>query len=290
MPIPSALVYPDPDIDALRAAVPKLPEGDAKIAADMLSKYARGFDFSVAQWDLVRKLVARAAQPAQPTRPADARIETLRQHGALTFNASAAADFVARSDRGYRFSPAQDGFIAKLVASAEARLATQLAPIPAATKPSTTATEPSAAAAALPALCELLDRAAERLEWPSIKTDRFRAYRRKDGSVGFKLGGDQVGSLQRDGRLWLSPMLAGDTRTAIEALIEAPIYTVTVVGRRLVNCCFCGQKLDTNASKSAGYGPICASNYGLPWGDVDQGIVRGTFTAEEAHNHDGAPF
>jgi hypothetical protein len=34
------------------------------------------------------------------------------------------------------------------------------------------------------------------------------------------------------------------------------------------NCCFCGLDLTDERSTSAGYGPICAGKYGLPWGEV----------------------
>lgn len=32
-------------------------------------------------------------------------------------------------------------------------------------------------------------------------------------------------------------------------------------------CCYCGLKLTQAASVAVGYGPICADNYGLPWGE-----------------------
>ena len=32
------------------------------------------------------------------------------------------------------------------------------------------------------------------------------------------------------------------------------------------NCCFCRKDLTHPSSRSAGYGPTCADNYGLPWG------------------------
>lgn len=34
------------------------------------------------------------------------------------------------------------------------------------------------------------------------------------------------------------------------------------------SCMFCGRTITTNESLSAGYGPICAENWGLPWGNV----------------------
>lgn len=39
-----------------------------------------------------------------------------------------------------------------------------------------------------------------------------------------------------------------------------------VMGQSCRWCCFCGKKLTTNDSKFYGYGPDCASRYGLEWG------------------------
>jgi len=32
------------------------------------------------------------------------------------------------------------------------------------------------------------------------------------------------------------------------------------------SCCFCGRDLETRESVGAGYGPVCAKHFGLPWG------------------------
>jgi hypothetical protein len=37
-------------------------------------------------------------------------------------------------------------------------------------------------------------------------------------------------------------------------------------GEMVGRCCFCSHKIDTPESVDAGYGPTCASKYGLPWG------------------------
>ena len=38
-------------------------------------------------------------------------------------------------------------------------------------------------------------------------------------------------------------------------------------GHASSQCCFCAKQLDTKESVSAGYGPVCADKWGLPWGD-----------------------
>lgn len=40
-------------------------------------------------------------------------------------------------------------------------------------------------------------------------------------------------------------------------------------GHRTGCCCFCSTKLTTPESVTAGYGPICAERWGLPWGEAD---------------------
>jgi len=39
-------------------------------------------------------------------------------------------------------------------------------------------------------------------------------------------------------------------------------------GKMVGRCCFCSLPIDTPESVSAGYGPVCAANKGLPWGEV----------------------
>lgn len=39
-------------------------------------------------------------------------------------------------------------------------------------------------------------------------------------------------------------------------------------GKLVGRCCFCSHQIDTPESTAAGYGPVCASKYGLPWGDT----------------------
>lgn len=41
-----------------------------------------------------------------------------------------------------------------------------------------------------------------------------------------------------------------------------------VYGRAFGHCCFCGLTLTDQPSVEAGYGPVCAGRWGLPWGQV----------------------
>ena len=47
---------------------------------------------------------------------------------------------------------------------------------------------------------------------------------------------------------------------------KAPQEMGTAYGLATFHCCFCSKDITTVESKAAGYGPVCAANYGLPWG------------------------
>ncbi len=58
--------------------------------------------------------------------------------------------------------------------------------------------------------------------------------------------------------------------TSIHALLVGmsrnPAQTAADYGKLTGRCCFCNKKLEDEKSTSVGYGPVCAKNYGLPWG------------------------
>jgi hypothetical protein len=63
-------------------------------------------------------------------------------------------------------------------------------------------------------------------------------------------------------------------RKLILAFFLDPIGKAKVSGIEFRNCCFCGIELTTKESVAAGYGPICAENWGLPWGDLPDEEVK----------------
>jgi hypothetical protein len=52
----------------------------------------------------------------------------------------------------------------------------------------------------------------------------------------------------------------------LRAFSEAPAAVAAEYGRLNGACCFCGLKLEDERSVAVGYGPVCAKNWGLPWG------------------------
>lgn len=53
-----------------------------------------------------------------------------------------------------------------------------------------------------------------------------------------------------------------------------PVGTAKAYGHVTGQCCFCGLPLTDGRSIAVGYGPICAENWGLPWGDVSVDTER----------------
>lgn len=65
-----------------------------------------------------------------------------------------------------------------------------------------------------------------------------------------------------------------DVTQLLKDLAQNPAEMAALYGHQTSNCCFCGLQLTTSESVTVGYGPICADNFGLPWGIK----VRSTYT------------
>jgi len=49
--------------------------------------------------------------------------------------------------------------------------------------------------------------------------------------------------------------------------VKNPEEIAKEYGRLTGNCCFCHKELSTDNSLEVGYGPICADNFNLKWGN-----------------------
>ncbi len=58
-----------------------------------------------------------------------------------------------------------------------------------------------------------------------------------------------------------------DVRNCIQDFALNPAQAAKAASLRLGVCTFCGSRLTTTESKAVGYGPTCATRYGLPWGN-----------------------
>lgn len=56
----------------------------------------------------------------------------------------------------------------------------------------------------------------------------------------------------------------------VRAFIENPVEQAKLSGIAFSHCCFCGLELTDGRSVAAGYGPICAAKWNLPWGEGEQ--------------------
>jgi hypothetical protein len=151
------------------------------------------------------------------------------------------------------------------------------------------------------AVIALFDKAAEEKKYPNIKWMGLEdpickkysipaiTFYRSPGSkhmqmgevgVGYKIG-EQWSSLcavRRDGKVQWYPFASTklDLQQLLRKLIEEFVPQMQANGQKYKHCCFCGLELTDAPSLAAGYGPICADKWGLPWGDVpEEEIVLG---------------
>lgn len=60
--------------------------------------------------------------------------------------------------------------------------------------------------------------------------------------------------------------LRGIIARTLNAFSKDAKHAAMTYGHMSSNCCFCNKQLDTTESVEAGYGPVCADKWGLPWG------------------------
>lgn len=60
--------------------------------------------------------------------------------------------------------------------------------------------------------------------------------------------------------------LAEEEQDFLNRLSTDPTTFMAECSKDMGSCCYCGKQLDDESSKKAGYGPICAKRWGLPWG------------------------
>jgi hypothetical protein len=90
-----------------------------------------------------------------------------------------------------------------------------------------------------------------------------------------------TGAFHRDGQLTITPQK--DFTEIIGELLQAlaldPKGTLSLHRPEDASCCFCGRELTTPESQTVGYGPVCAADRGLPWGEI--GPIHHAFTSAE---------
>ncbi len=133
------------------------------------------------------------------------------------------------------------------------------------------------------AIVDLLTDASANLKYPKVRlrTEDGQAVvfglaggrARFPGSVNVTDGGrygDNVwfGRIHLDG-VWQLPgkEVADEVRFLVQAFADDPSGVASNHGHLSGNCAFCLKTLTDERSLDAGYGPVCAGNFGLPWGE-----------------------
>jgi hypothetical protein len=68
------------------------------------------------------------------------------------------------------------------------------------------------------------------------------------------------------GDLVSSSKVTPEVLALVVRFAEDPLATAVELGKKSGNCQFCNKELTTAESLAAGYGPVCAKHYHLPWG------------------------
>jgi hypothetical protein len=76
------------------------------------------------------------------------------------------------------------------------------------------------------------------------------------------------GRVNLDGSIMQSKSWQPWVGEILDGFAKDPAGFAGAYGKKTGRCCFCGRHLETKESVAVGYGPICASKFGLPWGDV----------------------
>jgi hypothetical protein len=144
---------------------------------------------------------------------------------------------------------------------------------------------PEAVQVAVNEIYSMMHTAAENLKWPKVLL-----HTPADGDVQFSVAGprsNSPGSINvTDGgaygsNRWYGRIHSdGQWRTPVAGVPEAivqivqrfaanPAGVAAEHGRASGHCCFCRKQLTDPRSMHVGYGPVCAGNWGLPWGHED---------------------
>ena len=127
-------------------------------------------------------------------------------------------------------------------------------------------------------LVEMFDKAATELKKPRVMfasdAGEFMVRRAADTSKnpGFLyvlMNGEYAGKIEpmaRGARFYATRECPPAVAQALTSFNRDPQKAATAYGMATGSCCFCARQLTDARSVEVGYGPICAGNFGLPWG------------------------
>jgi len=81
--------------------------------------------------------------------------------------------------------------------------------------------------------------------------------------------GDNVyyGRIDESGKVFPARAMSEDVMETIRNLSTDAVKVAGAHGHKTGECCFCNRHLTDDRSVTVGYGPTCADNFGLPWGE-----------------------
>jgi hypothetical protein len=120
----------------------------------------------------------------------------------------------------------------------------------------------------LSAVFAMLRRAATHLQSPAIIVGNLKFSVRRQGGMGvYTSRGSWLGNTDEAGMFVPNPRFVSETLAAeIRTFAADPVGVTARAGRTTGRCCYCRRPLSDDRSTAVGYGPICASRFGLPWG------------------------
>jgi len=86
------------------------------------------------------------------------------------------------------------------------------------------------------------------------------------GAIQVKIEHEWIGRICSDGRVEGPLASRPDVLACIALVAKDPAAAARAYGALMCRCSFCNLPLTDAGSVTAGYGPICASKWGLPWG------------------------
>lgn len=118
----------------------------------------------------------------------------------------------------------------------------------------------------LPNITKVFETAKSALKYPKMYFGNVRLALRNNMEIQVKSDAKLVAVIKPDGEL-KSFNAPEDVITLLKELNADTAGYAAKYGKLCSHCCFCHKQLTNPSSLAVGYGPDCASNYNLPWGN-----------------------
>jgi len=131
-------------------------------------------------------------------------------------------------------------------------------------------------------LVEFMHAAGENLKFPKIRLATEDGHRvvlsiagpraKRPGTINVTDGGpfgdnSWFGRIALDGTFEPARGCTTEVQDMLNNMADDPAGVATEHGHKTGNCCFCNRELTDPRSTKVGFGPTCAENFGLAWGE-----------------------